>query len=85
MQEELDLGPVFIDEVPHGSKRKATSPLIMSREPEVMSTDDNLELITVEVVAGDEGKVRIKVRFHCILFSHGNKTFKKQQNSFELC
>lgn len=61
LQEEVDLGPVFIDEEPHSSKRKATSPLMMNRDPELMSADDNLELITVEVVAGDEGKVRIKV------------------------
>lgn len=73
MQEEVDLGPVFIDEVPHSTKRKATSPLMMNQDPDVMSADDNLELITVEVVAGDEGKVRIKVYMvkstPCILFS----------------
>ena len=60
-QQEVDLGPVYIDDVPPSLKRKATSPLMLSREPEVMPADDNLELITVEVVAGDEAKVRIKV------------------------
>lgn len=65
-QEEVDLGPVFIDDIPPPSlKRKATSPIMLSREPEVMSADDNLELITVEVVAGDEAKVRVKVLYDC--------------------
>lgn len=42
-----------------GLKRKAGSPL---RETEVMTDDNNLGLVTVEIVAGDEGsKVNVKV------------------------
>nr|CAD7424617.1 unnamed protein product [Timema monikensis] len=40
-------------------KRKASSPLM--RETEVLTDDNNLGLVTVEIVAGDEGsKVRVK-------------------------
>lgn len=56
----MDLGPVYIDEVGPNLKRKATSPLMINREQEVICADDNMEIVTVEVVAGDEGKVRIK-------------------------
>nr|CAD7452252.1 unnamed protein product [Timema tahoe] len=41
-------------------KRKASSPLM--RETEVLTDDNNLGLVTVEIVAGDEGsKVRVKI------------------------
>jgi len=40
-------------------KRKAGSPL---RETEVLTDDNHLGLVTVEIVAGDEGsKVNVKV------------------------
>ena len=42
-----------------GVKRKAGSPL---RETEVLTDDNHLGLVTVEIVAGDEGnKVHVKV------------------------
>jgi hypothetical protein len=42
-----------------GPKRKAGSPL---RENEVLTDDNHLGLVTVEIVAGDEGsKVNVKV------------------------
>jgi hypothetical protein len=42
-----------------GPKRKAGSPL---RETEVLTDDNHLGLVTVEIVAGDEGnKANIKV------------------------
>jgi hypothetical protein len=42
-----------------GQKRKAGSPL---RETEVLTDDNHLGLVTVEIVAGDEGsKVNVKV------------------------
>jgi hypothetical protein len=43
-----------------GPKRKAGSPL---RETEVLTDDNHLGLVTVEIVAGDEGsKVNVKVQ-----------------------
>jgi len=42
-----------------GPKRKAGSPL---RETEVLTDDNHLGLVTVEIVAGDEGtKINVKV------------------------
>lgn len=51
-----------VESVPSASglKRKGGSPL---RETEVLTDDNHLGLVTVEIVAGDEGsKVNVKVR-----------------------
>jgi len=50
-----------MDSVPSmiGPKRKAGSPL---RETEVLTDDNHLGLVTIEIAAGDEGsKVNVKV------------------------
>lgn len=55
-----------------GIKRKSGSPL---REQEVLA-DDNLGLVTVEIVAGDESsKVRVKVSIHFEQVNHFNSEF----------